>query len=280
MSSSVTKVLGTVTQLVLEFVVEELDVKETKRTLLFVLSVILLILEPLSRVIVPKPSLRLILIAGVYSAILAGGLAITQRLRLRRWVIFVIPLLFAALAACGMYTYSFLTSDVYRIAPDFTTFGHPLPYTSAYGTNARIETQIYGRRDHYGPDRFIRLKFDLLCRGAEDHCNAGWMLTSLQGMNKVSSRQDLVFQVRGAQGNEVIGVAMKDCSLTEVRIFDLAKFIKGSSAIDTEWKTVYIPLREFVEVDFRSLDGISFFVDAQYTAYQTIDVDIGNIHLE
>jgi hypothetical protein len=89
-----------------------------------------------------------------------------------------------------------------------------------------------------------------------------------------------VFEIRGAEGNEVVGVAIKDSSLFEARVFNVGDFISGGTGIKTDWETARIPLTEFGQVDLARLNIISLFVDARYTPYPIIDFDVANIRLE
>lgn len=258
-------------------------IKEDRRNILYILSTVTVFIQPFIQIVIPGASLarRFAFMLIAYVITLVFALVVGQQIRLRRWLLYLSPLVIAPLLATGIYWYAFRTNDVYRIAPDVIAFGDPLPYTSTYGTNARIlEPQTYKRSLPSGPDLFIRLKFQLFCQGTDIYCNAGWIIGNLQGLENLNSLQEMVFEIRGAQGGEIIGVAIKDFTFVETRIFDLGAFVTSGTGVSTDWKTVRVPLYLFGQADFTQLSTISFFVDAQYTPYSIIDIDIANIRFE
>lgn len=265
----------------IEFLQDRPDVKENKKNALTILPLVFVALQYIIANISANATLERQALYFIFAAVvcLLAVLWVIEVVRPSRWIIYLLPLILIPLTSFGIYYYGYRTSNVNKIAPNLLTFGKTIPYTTSYGSNARIlETQIYERAIPTGPDLFIRLKFQLFCEGIQDDCSAGWIIGGLSGIDP-NLVQDLVFEVRGAQGNEIVGITLKDRSLNETRINDLGTFI-GDTGIATDWKTVRIPLIQFSPVDLETLQIISFFVDAKYTPYPIIDFDVANIRFE
>lgn len=268
---------------ILDYFGKQPGTSEQSRIILAVSSATLYVTIQIAPIVIPEPSIRLSFIFIIFLVSIVSILIILQRPKFRRWLLYLVPLAISAILFFGTYAYTFFTSDSYRVAPTLMSFGKPIPYTAVYGTNAKItEPTVYKSKLPIGPNTFIRLRFQLVCKDLDEHCNAGWILANLQGIENQSSWNYIAFEIRGAYGNEVVGITLKDYSEdhTEERIFDIKEYLEKNSIITTDWSTVRIPLTHFGRVEIANLDVISFFVDGRYSPYEVTDVDLSNIRFE
>jgi len=283
MATDLSNVLNPVKKFI-DYLGERPGISERNRNILYILSFLTVFIQPVVSLIVPESTARrLTWMVITYAFSLCIALIFGQVISIRRWLIYLAPFFTVPVLVGTVYTYVFYTSDAYRVASGILVPGRSVPYTAVYTTNGRVlESQVYRRSLPTGPDQFIRLKFQLLCTGVEENCNAGWIIGNIRSTLDPNSVQELVFEIRGAQGGEVIGVALKDRGETfsEDRIFDIGKYVSGGSGITTDWESARIPLALFPHVNLAKLDVISFFVDARYYPYPIIDFDIANVRFE
>jgi len=125
--------------------------------------------------------------------------------------------------------------------------GSPFSYKDDKGTQFKISKS----KESAPRNNVLSLDFSIARNGF-----AGWG-TGLNGLD-AQNFTILSFQIRGSRGPIQFEVGLKDLKGIEKKL-SISQFMD----VGTEWKTVKIPLKEFVGVNLSGLDNMSFgFSDA------------------
>ncbi len=204
--------------------------------------------------------LLLTYLIGIYLWKGNGLIKVVFKYKYRAVIIFLVLIgLFINLARDGYRIWEMETklkeTEITKILPEIVSTTYPV--LGNWGSNGRCRYEVKHEKKEQIPD-FVEIELQIWGEKVRD--GAGW-LVMLQPFYDAGNAHYLDFSIKGKNGDEKVGLSVKDIRGNEVPLDQHIGFYCKSGIINTKWQRCQIPLAKFLHVDMEGIESISFFTD-------------------